>query len=328
METVENEDSPPPLDPSLAPVLLFDVEAGDDDARSLYSIPKKRALQATGFGRFVADAHWVTPQGWVLTLDPGSRDVSLRDPFSSRMVHLPPDPEGLLDSQTTRCLLSTHRPRDGDPACVVLVVHRKVPVLYYCRPGGDRWFQHEYQTEIIHDDPDISVKVMERLTAVGGSRFLGHLLVDEKVVTLDISPEPTLTVAHAANSPWPVGCSQIRSWKVESCGDLFTVRFCYTALCDKRVSRIQVDRLDWSSNAWVREAAGLGVNRAFFISTGQFGVSMAAHEVGLEPNCIYFTEKDDKGLYVHDTQQGTTKLHNLDPDIPDSAWTLLLMPVA
>jgi hypothetical protein len=94
------------------------------------------------------------------------------------------------------------------------------------------------------------------------------------------------------------------------------------------VSRIQVDRLDWSSNAWVREAAGLGVNRAFFISTGQFGVSMAAHEVGLEPNCIYFTEKDDKGLYVHDTQQGTTKLHNLDPDIPDSAWTLLLMPVA
>jgi hypothetical protein len=315
-------------------VLLFHVEAGDeDDARSLYSIPKKRALQATGFGRrFVADVNWVTPQGWVLTLDPASRAVSLRDPFSSRTVRLPPDRECLLDSQATRCLLSTHRPTD--PACVVLVVHRKLPVLYYCRPGGgeDRWFQHGYQSEIIHEDRDISVGVMARLTAVGpGSRFLGHELVDDKVVTLDFSPPapgPTLTVADAADSPWPVGCSQVRSWKVESCGEVFAVRLCYTALCDKRVSRVQVDRLDWSTNAWVREAAaaGLGANRAFFVSTGQFGVSMAAHEAGLEPNCIYFTEEGDKGLYVYDTQQGTTKLHNLDPNVPDSAWPILLMP--
>ncbi|CAN6204370.1 unnamed protein product [Urochloa humidicola] len=339
----ENEDSPPPLDPSIAPALLFDGGAaageasGGGGATFLYSIPKKRALPAArGFGRgFAADASWVTPQGWVLALDPASRAASLRDPFSSRAVRLPPDREGLLldaaggdrrgTKTTTRCVLST--PRPTDPGCVVLVAHRERPVLFYCRPGGGgRWFQHEYQTGMICEDSEVAVKAMARVTAVGG-RFYAQILADEKVVALDFSGrEPALTVARVANSAWPAGCCEIRPWKVESCGELFVVRFCLTALCRRRVVRVEVDRLDWDRSAWVR-ASGLGANRAFFVRTGQFGVSMAADEVGLKANCIYFTKKDDKGLYVYDMERGTTSLHDLGGlEIPDSTEPLLLMP--
>ncbi|CAN6174202.1 unnamed protein product [Urochloa humidicola] len=333
----ENEDSPPLLNPSLAPALLFDDggaggEATGGGATFLYSIPKTLTLPAAReFGRFAADASWVTPQGWVLTLDPASRAASLRDPFSSRTVRLPPDREGLLldagGSTTTRCVLST--PRPTDPGCVVLVAHVERPVLFYCHlGGGGRWFQHDYQTDMIYEHRDITVKAMTRVTAVGG-RFYGHLLIDEKVVALDFSPgpEPALTVAHVANSQWPTGCCEIRTWKVESCSELFLVRFCLTALCRKRIVRVEVDRLDWDRSAWVR-TAGLGANRAFLVRTGQFGVSMAADEVGLKANCIYFTKKDDKGLYVYDMERGTTTSRDLGgPEIPDSTEPILVMPV-
>lgn len=93
---MENQDSPP-LDPSLAPALLFELpghggaEAGvetkttaDDTCRFLYSIPKRRLLLARGFDYLNSDTTWITPQGWVLVLDAITRDASLRDP-----LHLP-----------------------------------------------------------------------------------------------------------------------------------------------------------------------------------------------------------------------------------------------
>ncbi|KAK3129973.1 hypothetical protein QOZ80_6BG0487290 [Eleusine coracana subsp. coracana] len=181
-------DNPPlPLDPSLAPVLLFDCGSGGvkpdeatDDARLVYSIPKKKLLLARGLGSFIEHVSWITPQGWVLTLDPASRDVSLRDPFTSRIVHLPPDPDGLLaTSKDTRCVMSTTQPTD--PACVVLVIHRQEPVLCHCSPGESQWSRHEYQPELLVDgdlDPNDREEIIEavvRLVAVGG-RFYTYLV--------------------------------------------------------------------------------------------------------------------------------------------------------
>ncbi|GJM98903.1 hypothetical protein PR202_ga15955 [Eleusine coracana subsp. coracana] len=116
------DDPPLPLDPSLAPVLLFDCgrggvdpeEATDDvDARLVYSIPKEQLLLARGLDTIIDNMSWITPQGWVMTLDPATRDVSLHDPFTSRIVRLPPDPDFLVESsEDTRCIMSTSQPTD------------------------------------------------------------------------------------------------------------------------------------------------------------------------------------------------------------------------
>ncbi|KAL6655943.1 hypothetical protein ACP70R_006769 [Stipagrostis hirtigluma subsp. patula] len=330
METVENQDAPPLLDAGLAPTLLFDYGDGagaagepTDDARFLYSIPKRRLQLAKGFDHLVDDVNWITPQGWVLTLDPDTRDASLRDPFTSRRVPLPPDRENLLSSsEDTKCVLSTHRP--ADPGCVVLVVHLTDPVLCYCRPGDRRWLRHEYRPELLifQARGDI-IKSMASLTAAGG-RFYTDMFGDGKLVTLAFSPGPELSISDLALWPFPAGCCFAQSCVVESCGDLFWVQFCYTGLSDRRVLCVEVHKLDWSKSALVK-VAEIGDNRVFFARRGQFGASMAADELGLKPNCIYYSDSDDKGLYIYDMEQGTTKLCNPGPDVEDSIQPILLM---
>ncbi|GJM98901.1 hypothetical protein PR202_ga15953 [Eleusine coracana subsp. coracana] len=224
-------DNPPlPLDPSLAPVLLFDCGSGGvkpdeatDDARLVYSIPKKKLLLARGLGSFIEHVSWITPQGWVLTLDPASRDVSLRDPFTSRIVHLPPDPDGLLaTSKDTRCVMSTTQPTD--PACVVLVIHRQEPVLCHCSPGESQWSRHEYQPELLVDgdlDPNDREEIIEavvRLVAVGG-RFYTYLgwAGTGKMVTFEISRNPSLFSSHTVDSPpHPAKCPCIKCCDIPS----------------------------------------------------------------------------------------------------------------
>ncbi|OEL15194.1 hypothetical protein BAE44_0023787 [Dichanthelium oligosanthes] len=193
METVETQElPPPPLDSSLAPVLVFncgrggaDPEEGDGGARLVYSIPKKQLLLARESDCFIDNVNWVTAQGWMLTLEPGTRRTSLRDPFTSRTVSLPPDSDGLLaGSDETTCVMSTCRPTD--PGCVVLVAHLTDPVLCYCRPGGSRWFRYEYQHDLLVTDGGF---IKAKPTAALG-RFYTYWV---KLATLEFSPDPTLS---------------------------------------------------------------------------------------------------------------------------------------
>nr|CAB3453296.1 unnamed protein product [Digitaria exilis] len=273
--------SPPPLDPSLAPLLLFDCGADGEESS----------------GAAAADDDDATPP----------------------RAALPPDRDSLLaggGSDDTTCAMST--PRPTDPGCVVVVAHHTDPVLCYCRPGGTRWFRHEYVPEQIdgHHDPGRVIGAMGRLTGASGNKLYAHLFtpnITDAVVTLEFSPDLTLTTTRVVNRSYPTGF-----WELESCGELFMVSFCYTRLSETRISRVQVQKLDWSKKAWVK-VAGLGVNRVFFIRWGQFGVSRAADELGLKGNCVYFTVPADKGLYVHDMEQGTTSVH--DPGLNMTPWS-------
>ncbi|TVU09425.1 hypothetical protein EJB05_42897, partial [Eragrostis curvula] len=133
---------PPPLDPSLAPVLLFDCGPGGAEpadgngARLVYSIPKRQLVPASGMGGLVDDVNWITPQEWALTLDPDTRGASLCDPFTSRTMQLPPDTDSLLaSSDDTRCVVST--PRPTDPGFLVLVIHLTDPVICATAAPGE-----------------------------------------------------------------------------------------------------------------------------------------------------------------------------------------------
>uniref|UniRef100_A0A0D9VEL1 KIB1-4 beta-propeller domain-containing protein n=1 Tax=Leersia perrieri TaxID=77586 RepID=A0A0D9VEL1_9ORYZ len=296
-------DSPTPsLDSRLAPVLLFGHGNNHGGAgKFLYSIPSRRQLTTTPAfdddddDLIISHYSWITPRGWVLTLRPAATaEAFLRDPFSSSKIPLsPPDEEitalaakslassdadDIRGDDTTWCSLS-HDPTDA--RCVVVVVHPTEPVLFYCRPGGSR--------------------AMRSLTASGGKMYTDLPWLD-KMVTVEFSPEPRLTVSPLAQVPSMAWCNYWYSYLVDSGGELYTVHFRHSLLCDRRIMLVMVHRLDPARGEWVK-ADGLGSNRAFLVSITQFGVSVAADEVGLEPNCIYFTKWEDKGMYVYDVGQ-------------------------
>ncbi|CAL5074472.1 unnamed protein product [Urochloa decumbens] len=343
-EVVETQEPAlPPLDPTLAPVLMFYCGRGGADpeeegdvgsARLVYSIPKRQLLLAGEVDLLFDDVNWITPQGWMLTLDPATRSTSLRDPFTSRAIALPPDTGGLLaGSDETTCVIST--PTPADPSCVVLVIHLTNPVLCYCRPGGTRWLRHEYRPELLvtddHLDRDKIIHAVANHTTGASGRF--HTCWSDKVATLEFSPaapEPTvLSATGIVNMTTPPACFCLERTLVESCGELFGVVFWGTALDGNNfeVLRVLVEKLEWSSGAWVK-VGDLGSNRVFFISEDQFGASLPADEFGFKENCIYFCNNYDKGLYVYDMEQGTTAMHNPGIEIPDSLGPILLMPAA
>uniref|UniRef100_A0A0E0CIY3 KIB1-4 beta-propeller domain-containing protein n=1 Tax=Oryza meridionalis TaxID=40149 RepID=A0A0E0CIY3_9ORYZ len=328
----------------------MEINEKAQDSPSLLAAPP-------AFVDLIGHYSWITPQGWVLTLQPAGwrgdgdapAEAFLRDPFSARRVPLPPPDEeisGLAakalggggDDDAAWCVLSHDA---ADPRCVVVVVHPTEPVLFYCRPGGGgagrwRWLRHEYQPEAIiapanHDDDDdldaIVIESMGWLTA-SGDKLYADLEWSGKMATLEFSPSPTPTLASAplAMVPCPAWCNHWNSSLVDSRGELFVVHFRNSLLCQRTVLLVQVHRLDSTRRAWVK-ADGLGSNRVFLVSS-QFGVSMAADEAGLEENCIYFTKSDDKGLYVYDVGQGTTALYDPGEDIPDSMEPVLLIPVS
>ncbi|KAL6655954.1 hypothetical protein ACP70R_006780 [Stipagrostis hirtigluma subsp. patula] len=331
-------DDAPPLDPSLAPVLLFNCgrggtgpeEADDGGARLVYSIPKRRLLVAGGLKPFIDDVNWVTPQGWVLTLDPATRAASLRDPYdTSRRVHLPPDAGNLLPSSVaSTCVVSTPARRPSEEGSrVVLVIHLNEPVLCYCRPGGSRWFRHEYRPELLVDANGHShhtiIGRFAKLTAAPGDRF--YVVLFNRLVILDFSPDPTFSSDLVAERPLPPAARYFHeAFLLEPCGELFVVRFCYAS--QRSFLSVEVHKLDRSKGTWAK-ATGLSSNRVFLITSGQFGASMPADVVGLDANCIYFSNPVDKGLYVYNVEQGTTTLHNPGVDVPDSIEPVLLMPI-
>ena len=200
MDSLETQDSPP-LDPSLAPILVFGsghggVEAGEETTTNdgsgtsgfLYSIPKRQLLPAAaGFAYLNSDASWITPQGWVLTLDP-------RLPARATLACATPSPParwclcpgtGRASSRAATSARGASCRRAGRPTtppagCVVLVLHLERPVLWHCSCGGGTpgaggspsppsWSRHEYPSELITaSSRGVAMWVVSMLTEARG----------------------------------------------------------------------------------------------------------------------------------------------------------------
>lgn len=153
------------------------------------------------------------------------------------------------------------------------------------------------------------------------------------MVTLEISRTPTLSSCYAVDKPpWPPVCDFMKHCLVESCDELFMVQFYYSSLSTETTLRFHVYKLDWRKNVWVK-VTRLGIDRVFFISNEQFGydmlfgASVPADKFGFKSNCIYFSNIDDKGLYIHDMERATTTLLDPAPEIPDAMEPILFVPV-
>ncbi|XBI40008.1 hypothetical protein VPH35_124673 [Triticum aestivum] len=314
----DNDMSPVPLDPSLAPLLLFDRGGGqsddDDDTIFLYSIPKRKLLSRSRRAAGLAGhRYWVTPQGWLLMLHLESRDTFLWNPSSFKRIHLHVDQDNLLDGiGDGRCLLS-RRPSDADADCVVLLLDRDNSVFYYCRPvpGGSRWLRHAHGHH----------SLMDNCLATAGEKFCSYNA--NGIVTLEFSPNPTFTthdlLEHSSRIIKPTGYTMWCDLVVESNGELFSLIFCHPVLSERRVTQIVVRKLDLSTGAWLR-ADTLGGAVFLVDCTRRYGASFDARRVaGLgKGNRIYFLTYEDKALYVYDLERGTTAMHDPGLDLHDS----------
>ncbi|KAF7072394.1 hypothetical protein CFC21_077530 [Triticum aestivum] len=311
--------SPFPLDPGLAPLLLFDDqhdgEASDDDTIFLYSIPKRQLLgrRADGFG---GHRYWLTPQGWALMLHLESHKSFLWNPSTLERISLPLDQENLLQAaQSSRCLLSL---KPTDPDCVVLVADLAHALIYYCHAGGNQWFKHEHEH---------GKSFNEGLTTLGG-KFYAYDPFKRQIVALEFSPYPKFSTRGKLEDPSPVGYTMFDCGILECRGELFVLSFCYHGISVRHIARIVVHKLDVSNGAWLKVDT-LGDMVIFYDSCRGYGASFHARQLGLRKgDCIYFLMSDDKALYVYDMKRGTTAMHNPGPSLRDSLVPQFLLPSA
>jgi hypothetical protein len=304
--------SPFPLDPSLAPLLLFDQHDGEDTI-FLYSIPKRQLLARRGDG-FRGHRYWLTPQGWMLMRHLESHITFLWNPSTLERISLPLDEENLLQAvQSGRCLLSL---KPTDLECVVLVVDLAQKVIYYCHIGGNQWFSHEHEHERFY---------MECLTTLGG-KFYAYNYTVRQIVTLEFLPHPVFKTRGLMANLGPIGYTRSDPRILECRGELFLIRFCHQGVYSEDIARIVVHKLDFSKGAWLKVDT-LGDMVFFFDNCRGHGASFAARQLGLtKGDCIYFLISDDKALYVYDMKLGTTGMHNPGPSLQDSFVPQFVMP--
>lgn len=299
--------SPFPLDPSLAPLLLFDDqhdgEASDDDTIFLYSIPKRQLL-----GR----------RADLLMLHLESQGSFLWNPTTLERISLPPDQENLLQAaQSSRCLLSL---KPTDPDCVVLVADLAHELIYYCHAGGNQWFEHEHEH---------GKSFKAGLTTLGG-KFYAYDFYHEhgQIVTLEFLPYPAFSTRGLLEDISPVGYTMFDCCILECRGELFALSVCYHGISSRHIARIVVHKLDISKGAWLKVDT-LGDMVFFFDNCRGYGASFDALQLCLRKrDCIYFLMSDDKALYVYDMKRGTTAMHNPGPSLRDSLVPQFLLPSA
>ncbi|KAI4971101.1 hypothetical protein ZWY2020_002015 [Hordeum vulgare] len=317
--------SPVSLDPSLAPLLLFDR---GDDTVFFYSIPKGKLLSRSRRAAGLAGhRYWVTPQGWLLMLHLESRDTFLWNPWSLERIGLHTNQDNLLDGLglgDSRCLLSwrpsSHASYDAD--CVVLLLDREKNVFYYCRPGpgGSRWLKQAHEHDYLTNSSCLAV-------ATAGETFCSYEI--SQIVTLEFSPNPTFTTHDLLEDRvMPTVYSMCTNVVLEHRAELFSLVFCHPVRSCRRVMQIVVRKLDLSTGAWLTVDT-LG-DAVFLVDcTRRYGVSFDARQVdGLgKGNHIYFLTYDDKALYVYDIERGTTVMHDPGLNLHDSHVPEFVMPL-
>uniref|UniRef100_A0A8I6XQ35 KIB1-4 beta-propeller domain-containing protein n=1 Tax=Hordeum vulgare subsp. vulgare TaxID=112509 RepID=A0A8I6XQ35_HORVV len=313
--------SPFPLDPGLAPLLLFDYqhdgEASGGDTIFLYSIPKRQLLGRRADG-FKGHRYWLTPQGWVLMLHLESHKSFLWNPSTLERISLPLDQENLLQAaEGSMCLLSL---KPTDPDCVVLLADLAHELIYYCHAGGNQWFKHEHE----HGQ---SFKA--GLTTLGGKFYAYNIYhKHNQIVTLEFLPYPAFSTRGLLEDCSPTGYTMFDCCILEGRGELFVLSVCYHGISDRHIARIVVHKLDVSRGAWLKVDT-LGDMVIFFDNCRGYGASFDAHQLGLRKrDCIYFLMSDDKALYVYDMKRGTTAMHNPGPSLRDSLVPQFLLPSA
>ncbi|KAF8376665.1 hypothetical protein HHK36_031667 [Tetracentron sinense] len=230
---------------------------------------------------------WASCYGWLVMCDLNMTDLFLWNPVSLEKIQLPP----LLSLKSIQynCTLSSP---PSDPNCRVFFFGEFDPLVFYCRPGDDKWTEEKC---VVGENDSICVAISCN-DKLYGSTYPRSRLVEISTVG-DCLSTRVLEVEEPDFIPERPHLSR---HMLESCGELFLVRIFYLLTSDVyEVGSIQVFRMDFSRMVWVK--VDNLEDRVFFLCR-KSPFSCSATELGLKRGSIYFNTGDGKLVYVFNVE--------------------------
>jgi len=154
---------PPPSRVRL-PCLAFN-NGKYSDAPILFSLSERKSVRSN-MDELTGNTTWATPHGWFLVIPRQTPPATfLWNPSNGDKIQLPPLHVDDVPADCT-CLLSDEPTAVSGGGCVVLLLEKMGPVLWYCRvadgaaAGG--WARHEYDIGTVILYPDETLQACTR----------------------------------------------------------------------------------------------------------------------------------------------------------------------
>ncbi|KAK9025917.1 hypothetical protein V6N11_038771 [Hibiscus sabdariffa] len=245
-------------------------------------------------------------EGWFFIMEYQGR-CCLWNPVTRESIRLPS--LGLKPKQNIySCILSSP---PGDPNSTILIFFLSDPSVMFCRVRDRQWTEQSLTGGGIRSlcSP---VCCNTKLYAIA---FIDHRV---ELVGIDLNyGEGHLAFHLHGTLPSPKDCSScIRSFLVESCGEIFVIYLVHGGKEYLEVTGIEVFKFDFLLMEW-REVESIR-DRVFFVDE-RAAYSYRAVKPETEGNRIYFT-LNDRSLYSFHVQDNTVSVSLPFPDLK-SPWT-------
>ncbi|KAM0896866.1 hypothetical protein ACQ4PT_022936 [Festuca glaucescens] len=306
MESVQQPGASP------LPVLVQDVGTQtDDEPLTQYSISSK-ALSPVAFDELRRYRCFVTPQGWVLALDPTSCQTFLWRPQDGERIQLPPKEQGFPES--CKCLLSDMP--GAASGCSVVVFDLDDNEMWVCKIGATNWDSHRYEPNMFVKGriPQLTnIAKCHGIAAVGGRIYFELTAREMGVIEFNGKEGLKLDTIEVDMVDLPLSIRMASMYLVESSGELFLVVIFFDGENVHKIANHAVYKMDFSEPKWC-EVDEIGADKVFLLGGDRlgiscFGASCSSRDHGLRGNCIYFLNHvpttTKSYLHVIDLKTGT-----------------------
>ncbi|KAM0823487.1 hypothetical protein ACQ4PT_070824 [Festuca glaucescens] len=313
MESVQDPVVSP--SPSPLPVLVHDLGTQTDDQPTQYSI-SSQALSTVAIDELRRYRCFVTPQGWVLALDPASCQTFLWRPQDGERIQLPPKEHGFPES--CKCLLSDMP--GAASGCSVVVFDLDDRQLWVCKIGASDWDSHRYEPAMYVKGkiPRMSMRNIAKchgIAAVGGKIYFELTAREMGVIEFNVKEGLKLDTIEVDMVDLPLSTPMASMYLLESCGDLFLVVIFFDGDNVHKIANHAVYKMDFLEPEWC-EVHEIGADRVFLLGGDMlgkscFGASCLAADHGLRGNHIYFLNHmatTESFLHVIDLKKGTEQV--------------------
>ncbi|KAK9045568.1 hypothetical protein V6N11_051477 [Hibiscus sabdariffa] len=262
--------------------------------------------------------------GWLVQVGLDSWDCLLLNPQTLEKISLP-----RLPGKFKICAISSP---PNDPNCIVLLIHYSGDRIgfAYCRPNENKW-----TIVVAKKSDDLNYDGISNVIGFQGKIYgLRH---NSDLLEIDFDP-----ILNMVRGVWDgvhlpltssLGTMVDKTYMVESCGELFTIRINFldeSTVNPSKITEVEVFKLDFARKIW-EKVGSLGENIAFFCYGRRCCFSSSSMETG-KGNSIYFIGcfSDNKNIYAFDFEDGSISISLPFPEVKmnNFVWTSLTLSSA